>query len=128
MSEISVNFIAFDKERDACLMVLVEGPWAGDLASRLRDLQDRMFGCLDAALDGQLAEQFPDAQGKTVIIRVDCYDIPRDDVQAFVDQFTEGIASLPDYSTASSPYVRRFMFEANFDTLKDDKPMSAVDD
>jgi hypothetical protein len=128
MSEVSVNFVAFDKERDACLMVLVEGPWDGEVDGHLRDLQARMFGCLEAALDGQLAEQFPDAQGKTVIVRVDCYNVPQGDVQAFVDRFAEGVASLPDYSTASSPHVDDFMFEVNFDVLPDDKPMSAIAD
>lgn len=128
MSEVSVNFVAFDEERDACLMVLVEGPWPGTVEDHLRELQARMFGCLDAALDGQLAEQFPAAHGKTVIVRVDCYDVPQTDVQAFVDRFAEGVASLRDYSTASSPYVRRFMFEVNFDALADSGPTSAIHD
>lgn len=127
MREVSVDFIAFDKERDACLMVLVEGPWEGDVDGHMRGLQNRMFGCLEAALDGQLAEQFPDAQGKAVIIRVDCYDLPRDDVDAFVSRFAEGVANLPDYSTAASPNVEHFIFEANFDTLTVDEPLSAID-
>ena len=128
MNQVSVNFVAFDEERDCCLMVLVEGPWAGTIEDHLHELQERMFGCLDAALDGQLAEQFPAAQGKTVIVRVDCYDVPQVDVQAFVDRFAEGVAGLPDYSTASSPYVRRCMFEVNFDALTDNEPTSAIRD
>jgi hypothetical protein len=127
MSDVLVDFIAFNEERDACLMVLVEGPWDGDVDGHLRNLQDRMFGCLEAALDGQLAEQFPDARGKAVIVRVDCYDVPRDDVEGFVSRFAEGVANLPDYSTAASPFVGQFMFEANFDTLAANEPMSAID-
>ena len=120
MSDTLVNFIAFNEERDACLMVHVEGPWEGDVDGHLRKLQDRIYGCLEAALDGQLAQQFPDAKGKTVIVRVDCYDVPKVDVEAFISRFAEGIAYLPDYSTAASPYVRRFVFEANFDALTAD--------
>lgn len=112
-----VDFIAFDEERSACLMTLIEGPWRESVDGHLRRLQERMFGCLDAALDGRLAEKFPNSRGKTVIIRVDCYDVPRVDVDAFINRFAEGVVQLPDYSTAASPYVRCFEFEANFDTL-----------
>jgi hypothetical protein len=46
-------------------MVLVEqGPWAGPIANEMRRLQDRLYGTLDAAIDGQLAEQFPESKGK----------------------------------------------------------------
>jgi hypothetical protein len=48
MSEVMINFIAFNEARDNCQMVLVEGPWDGDVEDHLRSLQDRMFGCLRA--------------------------------------------------------------------------------
>lgn len=102
-------------------MVLVEGPWDGAVEEHLRSLQDRIFGCLDAALDGQLAEQFPEAKGKEVVVRVDCYDVPRSDVEAFVYRFANGLAALPDYSTVASPFVRQLRFEVNFDTLAEDQ-------
>jgi hypothetical protein len=117
MSDVLVNFIAFNEARDACQMVLVEGPWDGDTDDHLRSLQDRVFGCLEAALDGQLAAQFPEAKGLDVVIRIDCYDVPREEVQAFIDRFTGGIAAMSDYSTAGSPFVGQFLFEVNFDTL-----------
>lgn len=119
MREVMVNFIALNEARDACQMVLVEGPWDGDIEDHLRSLQDRMFGCLNAALDGHLAAQFPDAKGLNVVIRVDCYDVPRDEVGAFFERFQRGIAVMPDYSTAGSPYVRHFLFELSFDTVAD---------
>jgi hypothetical protein len=119
MSEIMVNFIAFNEARDTCQMVLVEGPWDGDIEDHLRSLQDRMFGCLNAALDGQLAANFPEAKGLNVLIRVDCYDVPRDEVEAFFGRFTDGVSAMSDYSTAGSPFVRQFMFEVGFDTVAD---------
>jgi hypothetical protein len=120
MSEVTVNFIAFNEAGDACEMVLVEGPWQSDVEEHLRSLQDRMFGCLDAALDGLVAEQFPEARGKALVVRIDCYDVPRRDVEAFVDRFANGIATLPDYSTTASPFVSEFRFEVEFYTLSEE--------
>ncbi len=117
VGETTVNFIAFDDRRDACLMVLVEGPWSGNVENNLRSLQQRMYGCLDAALDGQLAEKFPEARGKTVILRIDCYDLPVQEVDEFVGCFAQGVSNLPDYACEGSPYVSGFRFEVNHDTL-----------
>ena len=117
MGDVMVNFIAFDETRDTCLMVLVEGPWSGQTEEHLRALQDRMYGCLEAALDGQLARQFPDAQGKPVVVRIDCYDVPRQEVDEFVVRFADGIGTLPDYAAGASPYVAAFRFEVNHDTV-----------
>ena len=118
MSDVTIDFIAFDEGRDAWMMVLVEeGPWLGSSHSHLTRLQDRLYGCLEAALDGQLADAYPDSRGKTVVVRVDCYDLPRDEIDGFIEKFSEGVTSLPDYSPASSPIVRDFKFEATHDTL-----------
>ena len=35
MDDVTVNFIAFDETRDACLMVLIEGPWDGSTDDHL---------------------------------------------------------------------------------------------
>lgn len=49
MGEVTVNFVAFDDERDACLMILVEeGPWGAQVHDNLIRLQGRLYGCLDA--------------------------------------------------------------------------------
>ena len=113
---VTVDFIAFDDERDACLMVLVEqGPWSFPVDDHLRALQDRLFGCLEAALDGQLAHQFPKAANKKVVVRVDCYEVPKSDVDDFMQRFSEGVRELPDFSTEASPWVRSFEFEVNHD-------------
>ncbi len=98
-------------------MVLVEeGPWTGPVDDHLRALQDRLYGCLEAALDGQLAEEFPKAANKRVIVRVDCYDLPRSEVDEFMERFSNGVAELSDYSVEKSPWVKSFGFEVNHDT------------
>ena len=97
-------------------MVLVEaGPWT-DTETRLRTLQERLYGCMDAAIDGQLADQFPASRGKEVIIQVDFYDVPRAQAEDFMERFAFGIKFLPDYNPAGSPYVAGFRFEATYGT------------
>ena len=118
MGEVTVNFVAFDDERDACIMVLVEeGPWGAQVESNLIRLQERLYGCLDAVLDGQLAEKFPQSKGMKVVVQVDCYDLPQTAIEDFVQRFSEGVASLPDYSTGASPFVQDFVFEVNHGTV-----------
>jgi len=115
---VTVDFVAFDDERDACLLVLVEqGPWSGAVEDHLRALQNRMYGCLEAALDGQVAEQFPRAANMKFVICVECYDVPRADVEEFMERFSEGVCDIPDYSPSSSPWVRSFDFEVNYDNI-----------
>jgi len=117
MGETKVNFIAFDDFREACLMVLVEGPWTESTEDHLRALQERIYGCLDAALDGQLTEQFPQAVGKTLVVRVDCYDVPRSEVDEFIGRFAAGVSTSPDYAVEGSPYIADFRFEVNHCSL-----------
>jgi hypothetical protein len=114
---VTVDFVAFDDEEDACLLVLVEqGPWTGPVEDHLSNLQDRLYGCMEAALGGHVAEQFPGAAGKKFVIRLDCYDVPPQDVDDFMERFSEGVAGLLDYSPAASPWVRSFEFEWSHDT------------
>jgi hypothetical protein len=113
-----IDFVAFDDEQDACFLVLVEqGPWKGELEEHLRALQDRLYACIEAALDGQVAERFPKAANKKVILRVDCYNIQRKDVDDFVDRFSAGVRTMPDYSADSSQWVRSLEFEVNHDQI-----------
>ncbi len=115
---VTVDFVAFDDDRDACLLVLVErGPWTGPIDHHLRALQERLYGCLEAALDGQVAESFPKAANKDVVVRIDCYGVPQREVDSFMERFAEGVRSLPDYSPSSSVWVRSFDFEVNHDQI-----------
>lgn len=101
-------------------MVLVEeGPWENSVSDNLRRIQDRLYGCVDAALDGQLAQQFPETMGKKLIVQLDCYNLPRDKVTEFFEEFSRGIFALPEYRQAlsRSPFVRGIGFEINFDSI-----------
>jgi len=101
-------------------MVLVEsGPWSGSIDSHLSRLQERLYGCVDAALGGQLAEKFPESLGKQIVIDLECFNLPRDEVRAFFERFADGVFSLGDYkdAPARSKYVRGISFAVNFDSI-----------
>jgi hypothetical protein len=117
---ITVDFVAKGDTDDDWKMVLVEqGPWAGSIDLELRRLQDRLYGCLDAALDGQLAEKFPGSLGKKITIRLDCYNVPRDAVSEFFARFSKGVLQTPEYRNAaeSTQFAKGFCFEITFDSI-----------
>ena len=105
-------------------MVLVEESWTRETEDHLRALQDRMFGCPEAALDGQLAEQFPESVGKMIVVRIDCYDVPRHEVDEFVTRFAVGVRDLPDFSPKHSAFIAGYVFEVNHDSLDGSPPTS----
>ena len=97
-------------------MVLVEeGPW-GDVQSNLVRIQDRLYTCLDAVLDGQLAEQSPESKGQEVTIQIDCYSLPKSEVTGFFQNFCAGVVENPDYKSAiaTSPFVAGIKFAISF--------------
>jgi hypothetical protein len=113
MSNITVDFVAFDDDRDACLLVLVVEGWGECVEDHLSLLQERFYGCMNAALDGQVADLFPKSQAPTIVIQVDCYDLPVEPIDDFVRRFSSGVFEMSDYSPEGSPFVRAFQFEVN---------------
>lgn len=113
MSDVTVDFIT----KDPWQMVLVEeGPW-DDVAANLQRLQERFYTCIDAVIDGVLAERYPDSTGATVLIRLDGYRLPMPDTREFFDRFSSTVLELPDYKAAlgNSPYVSGIQFVAHFE-------------
>lgn len=106
-----VNFVATNATQDEWTLVLVEqGPWSGPIAVQLRRIQERLYGCIDGALDGKVAEQFAASKGKTIVIRLDCYNVPRDEVAQFFDGFSKGALLTPDYREADEQPIRPWYF------------------
>lgn len=98
-------------------MVLVEqGPW-DDVSGNLQRLQNRLYTCIDVAIDGKLAELYPDSIGASVIIRLDGYNLPMPESREFFETFSSAVLELPDYKTAleTSPHVAGIQFAANFE-------------
>ncbi|MEI5687786.1 DUF6572 domain-containing protein [Sphingomonas kyungheensis] len=117
MADTTVDFIAFDDDRGACLLVLVEEGWEQPFDDHLRSLQDRLYGCVNAALDGQVAALFPKSAGLNFIVQVDCYNLPTKPVTEFVERFAAGLFEMNGYSPKQSNFVRSFKFEVNHDSL-----------
>jgi hypothetical protein len=122
MGTVTIDFIARpDAERPWSMILVEEGPWADHtIESNLRRLQDRLYGCIDAALDGQLAGQFPETVGEQVLIRVHGYDIPEERVRSFFDRFAGSVLKVPDYAAvlAGNPFVAGISFELNLEYLR----------
>lgn len=117
MAEVTVDFIAKEPDDSLWRMVLVEqGPWAqGSIESNLKRLQERLYRCIDVALDGGLWRLYPDSYGKPVTVQLDCYNVPKAEVTEFFNRFAAGAMAAPDYAKAlqGNPYVATFAFEIN---------------
>jgi hypothetical protein len=117
---VTVDFVAKGDSPDEWKMVLVEeGPWDGPIDVALRRIQDRLYGCIDAAVDGQLAESFPKTQGKKVIVQLDCYNVPESEVADFFERFSAGVFAIENYRLAleQSQFVSDIGFQLNFDNI-----------
>ena len=103
-------------------MVLVEeGPWPpSETEANLRRLQERLYDCVDAAIDGQLAERFPESNGGLVTVRLDGYDLPYVEVRELFERFSSSILHVPDYASAlgRSSFVSGIKFQLNLEHLK----------
>jgi hypothetical protein len=70
---LTIDLVTDRPTDGAFILVLVEeGPWDPDETDvQLRRIQDRLYDCVDAAVDGHLAGKYPDSRGKPVVIRLD---------------------------------------------------------
>lgn len=114
-----VDFIVKGDSPDVMKMILVEeGDWT-DVDDRLHSLQQRMYDCIDAAIDGKLFELFPETKGKKIIISVDFYNAPYEKACNFFERFSQNALLIPSYSEAlkSSAFIKGIDFEADFNNL-----------
>jgi hypothetical protein len=117
MAEVTVDFVARDQPHGGWSLVLVEqGPWDGDeVPEQLRRIQDRLYTCLDAALNGAVVEKLPDARDKPLLIRLDAYNVSTSELREFFRNFSEQVPLLPDYARALSAqqFFPSISFELN---------------
>ncbi len=114
-----VDFVVKESDAEWKLVLVEEGPWEGPIEIRLSRIQDRLYGCLDAVLDGKLYEQFPDSKDKKIVIQLDCYNAPAAEVSDFFDRFSNGVLTTTDYRKAlkGNKYVRDIQFAITFDSI-----------
>jgi hypothetical protein len=119
-SEFVIDFFAEGETSDEYRVVLVEdGPWPKPCTPRLIRLQDRLYLCIDAAIDGAIANRFPQCKGKHITIQVDCYNAPREEVEAFFYKFSESVFCIEDYREGleRSKFVSGIGFSISFDSI-----------
>lgn len=115
---VTIDFIARGEAPGEWRLVLVEaGPWAAPFAQELRRVQGRLYDVLDVVMDGAVAAAYPESRGQRIVIELDAYDCPNDELSAFFDQFSKGVLQLPDYaaSMANNPHVSGVALKLNLD-------------
>ena len=118
MGNVTVDFVAREADQSRWQMLLVEeGPWPeGQIEANLQRIQERLYGCIEAAMDGQLAEKYPASVGKALTILVDFYNVPEKRARQFFERFSTGALDQPTFRTAleGNGFVQDISFEANF--------------
>lgn len=123
MDQVTIDLITHNPRDDRFSLILVEeGPWPDeDIVVKLRELQDRLYNCVFAAIDGQLADLYPDSKGKDVVIRLDCFDTPADEVADFFDRFSKHIMKSEKIQNdlRANAFVKSLSFEYSRGTIKE---------
>ena len=129
MDQVTIDLITHNPKDDKFAMILVaEGPWPDeDIVTKLRELQDRLYNCVFAAIDGQLAGLYPDSKGKDVVIRIDCFDTSVDEAADFFARFSKHIMKSEEIQDdlRAKAFVSSLSFEYSRGTLKEGEPIGS---
>lgn len=121
--DIKIDLITHDPGTDACKLIAVaQGPWAApEVESRLRGLQEKLSAYVEAAVDGFIARTYPEFSGKSLVIRLDCYDVPRGEVEQFFNRFSERIRNNSEVqaSIARDRHIKDLSFEFSWAAIPD---------
>ena len=118
----TINLITQRPDGTFVLRIVEEGPWDDDtLDEELHRVQDRLYDCVDIAVDGHLASKYPESKGQAAVIRLDGYDIPRKPVQEFFQAFAEHVGNSDEVRDAmrSNGFVSSLKFEFSWGELDD---------
>jgi len=87
-----IDLLAHDsKTGEVALIMLEERPWDGS-ELRLFQLQEKINAYLSFALDGEMAEAYPQFDGQKIRLQLDCLGMPGSDVVGFLSAVREQIA------------------------------------
>jgi len=87
-----IDLIADDtKTGEVTLIMLEERPWDGS-ELRLFQLQEKINAYLSFALDGEMAESYPNFSGRKIRLQLDCVGMPDSEVVQFLSMVREQIA------------------------------------
>ena len=115
--QVKIDLVTEHPESGQFAIILVEvGPWPPNTEeAQLRRIQDRLYGCVDVAVDGHLAAKYPNSKGRPVRIQLDGYDIPEHLIRPFFEKFAKHISTWPDVQQQiqAHQYVQSLEFEYN---------------
>lgn len=106
------DFVSFDEPRQEYVLYFVEdGPWPNRSESwrgLLTALQGRILDAVDAALDGGLAQAYPESIGQLVRIQVDSPSGEPQQVRELVNLVRQYLYEDPSYraAIAGSAFVK----------------------
>src|SRR5437867_948264 len=112
MATVSIDLITYDGAHDEFALYLVEdGPWAAEEKERkaqLKVIGDRVLFAVDAAVDGVVSRNYPDALNKAIRIQVDSPHGSPEDLDRLVTAIREFLRTDATYSAAiaGSRYIR----------------------
>jgi hypothetical protein len=87
-----IDVIAHDSKTGEVALIMLEArPWDGS-ERRLFQLQEKINAYLSFALDGEMAESYPQFASTTVRLQLDCASMPGSDVVGFLSTVREQIA------------------------------------
>lgn len=87
----SIDLIAQDPATNDVVLGMTEiRPWDGS-DRRVFELQEKVNAYLSFALDGEMAENFPQFAGMNIILRLDCVEEPDEKMNYFIGFIREQI-------------------------------------
>ena len=114
-----IDLVTYDPKRDAHVLVMVEQSDGG--AYSYERLQQRLYDFVDIAVDGYLADKYPETRGKSIVIRLDCYDTPRQECERIFLLFAEHIHGSREIQSAIAEqcHVKDIDFEFSWNKVAD---------
>lgn len=87
-----IDALYFDENAGVVMLLLTEPrPWDGTDGQRFL-LQEKLNAYLSFALDGEMAEAYPQFAGKTLRLQLDCLEMPDERTVGFLAMVREQIA------------------------------------
>jgi hypothetical protein len=120
--DVTVDVVAKQPDGKYVLYLVEVGPWPEEqVVAELRRVQDRLYNLISVAIDGHLAKTYLDSVGRGVVIRLDCYDTPKEPVEEFFARFVAYNRNRQDLAAdiAAKGFISGLEFEYSRDTLPD---------
>jgi hypothetical protein len=88
-----MDLITLDPSSGNVVLVMIERRGWGASAQQFQQIEEKINRYLGYVLDGFLVDQYPQYQGKSVEIRLDCAEPPHGDAVKFVEAAKHAIGA-----------------------------------